>query len=211
MIKNPSGLLGLSRREITYRAMSTVQIELSRLAGDKSKKQKKRSIDETPPPPDPPSKLPTKKSPISRPRRHGSPDLYDAYMEEMDQLTNPFNYYEQNEDEDYSYTRRVIPKPDIGHWQEVPSEQYRPALSDVSEPDDFSSSHKVVERPASPTQLTATFTTSHTVQFTPHPHPIPSILQWRLSPVEQPPQQPQQDQMEGPMWDPTCLISPACE
>ena len=37
MIKNPSSLPGLSRREITYRAVSTVQIELSRLAGDKTK------------------------------------------------------------------------------------------------------------------------------------------------------------------------------
>ena len=81
-------------------------------------------------------------------------------------------------------------------------------MSDVSEPDDdFSSSHKVVERPASPTQLTATFTASHTVQFTPHPHPLPSILEWRQSPV----QQPQQDQKEGPMWDPACLASLACE
>ena len=68
---------------------------------------------------------------------------------------------------------------------------YSPALSDVSETDDFSSSHKVVEHPASPTQLTATFTASHTVQFTPHPDPIPRILQWRLSPIEQSPQQPQ--------------------
>ena len=84
MIKNPSSLLGLSRREITYCAVSTVQIELSRLAGDKSKKQKKRSINETQPPPDPPSKLPTTKSPITRPQRHGSPNLDDAFMEEMD-------------------------------------------------------------------------------------------------------------------------------
>ena len=84
MIKNPSSLPGLSRREITYRAVSTVQIELSRLAGDKSKKQKKRSINETQPPPDPPSKLPTTKSPITRPQRHGSPNLDDAFMEEMD-------------------------------------------------------------------------------------------------------------------------------
>ena len=124
-------------------------------------------------------------------------------MEEMAQLTNPFNYYEQGEDEDYTYTRRVIPQPDTRYWQEVPSDLYRPATSDVSEPDTFSSSHKVVKRPASPSQLTTTFTASHTVQFTPHPHPIPSILEWRQSPV----QQPQQNQKEGPMWDPACLAS----
>ena len=123
----------------------------------------------------------------------------------MDQLTNPFLYYEQDSDDNgYTYTRRVIPKPDTGYWQEVTPVQYKPAMSDVSDPDDdFSSSHKVVERPASPTQLTATFTASHTVQFTPHPHPIPSILEWRQSPA----QQPQQDQKEGPMWDPACLAS----
>ena len=102
MIKNPSSLPGLSRREITYRAVSTVQIELSRLAGDKPKKPRKRSIGETQPPPDPPSKLPMTKSPISRPRRHGSPNLDNAFVDEMEYLTNPFNYYEQPEDEYYS-------------------------------------------------------------------------------------------------------------
>ena len=79
-------------------------------------------------------------------------------MEEMAQLTNPFNYYEQGEDEDYTYARRVIPQPDTRYWQEVPSDLYRPATSDVLEPNDFPSSHKVVKRPASPSQLTATFT-----------------------------------------------------
>ena len=112
---------------------------------------------------------------------------------------------------DYSYSRRVIPQPDTWHWDEVPSDLYRPAVSDVSEPDDFYSTHKVVECTASPPQLTATFTASHTVQFTSHSDPIPTVLKWRLAPVEQPPQQPPQDQMEGPMWDPTCLVSPACE
>ena len=111
-------------------------------------------------------------------------------MEEMAQLTNPFNYYEQGEDEDYTYARRVIPQPDTRYWQEVPPDLHRPATSDLSERDDLSSSHKAFKHPASPIQLTATFTASHTVQFTPHPDPIPNILQWRLSPVEQSPQQP---------------------
>ena len=113
-------------------------------------------------------------------------------MDEMDYLTNPFNYYEQPEDEDYSYSCRDIPQPDTGHWGEAPPDLYRPAVSDISEPDDFSSTHKVIERPASPPQLTATFTASHS-------NPIPTVLRWRLSSVEQFPQQPPQDQMEGPM------------
>ena len=102
----------------------------------------------------------------------------------MDYLTNPFNYYEQSEDEDYSYSRRVFPQPDTGRWDEVPSDLYRPAVSDISEPDNFSSTHKVVERPASPPQLTATFTASHTVQFSSHSNPIPTVLQWRFSSSE---------------------------
>ena len=129
----------------------------------------------------------------------------------MDSLNNPSNYYEQSEDEDYSYSRRVIPQPDTGRWEEVPSDIYRLAVSDISEPDNFSSTHKVVERPASPLQFTTSFTASHTVQFSPHSNPIPTILQYRFSSSEQLPQQPPQDQMEGPMWDPACLVSPACE
>ena len=134
-------------------------------------------------------------------------------MEEMDQLTNPFNYYEQDSDDNgYTCTRCVVPEPDNKYWQEVTPAQYKPDMSDVSNPDDdFSSSHKVVERPVSPTQLTTMFTASHTVQFTSHSNPFPTVLKWCLSPIEQSSQQPPQDQMEGPMWDPTCLVSPACE
>ena len=104
-------------------------------------------------------------------------------MEEMDQLTNPFNYYEQDSDD--TCTRFVVPEPDNKYWQEVTPAQYKPDMSDVSNPDDdFSSSHKVVERPVSPTQLTTTFTASHTVQFTSHSNPFPTVLKWCLSPIE---------------------------
>ena len=98
----------------------------------------------------------------------------------MDYLTNPSNYYEQSEDEDYSYSRRVIPQPDTGRWDEAPSDLYRPAVLDISEPDNFASTHKVIECPASPPQLTATFTASHNVQFSSHSNPIPTVLQWHL-------------------------------
>ena len=108
----------------------------------------------------------------------------------MDFLTNPSNYYEQPEGEDYSYSRCVIPQLDTGRWEEAPSDLYRPAVSDISEPDDFSFTHKVVERATSPSQLTATFTASHTVQFSSHSDPIPTVLKWRLSASEQPPQKP---------------------
>ena len=193
MIRNPASLPGLSRREITYRAVSTAQIEISRLTRSNPKRNKKRNIGETQPPPDPPSKLPTSKSPIFKPRRQDSPNLDDAFMDELDCLVNPHNYDVQSEDEDYSYSRRIVPQPDSGHWAEVPTDLYRPVVSDVSEP-------------TSPLQFTSTFTATHTVQFSSQSNLIPTSLRWRSTVEQCPP-----DQLEGPMWDPTCLASPACE
>ena len=185
-------------KEVTHRAVMTAQLELGMISGRKRKIiTKGKGADK---PKRPPAKLPTQKSPITKPRRPSSPDLNEAFCEEFKTLTNRDKYYEPDSDNDDSYP--------LSHHRHVqycdpatiplPQSVYMPDFDDISDTEmDFTENHQIEERPSEPAAE--------------HDHGSPADRTWQLlPPVQEPHMSPSASecQNEGPMWDSACLVDP---
>ena len=136
LVKNPSAEPDSSKEEVTYRPIATMQLEFSWIPGSK-KKRKSAKLTKSSDLRDlePPSKLPTQKSPLFKHRRRYSFEPNEAFTEQVKELRSTGGYHHNY---NYSSDERRFPSRHVSPPRHPPLEYYYPNCDPVSDDEDFS-------------------------------------------------------------------------